>query len=143
MGFYRNSHRSRDIHWCAPKMKQKMLRSKLDAGSSAPLGIGLALISLATILVFASVSSVFLLQRRLTSLAEYAALSNARYNVPAAVFIRETGGLGIKDLRVAAENMVDGLTIEVKICSTWQPSMPKLVELPKIEVCGRGAARAG
>lgn len=124
-------------------MRKRLLRSKSDAGSSAPLGIGLALISLATILVFASVSSVFLLQRRLTSLAEFAALSNARYNIPADVFLRETGGAGIKGLRVAAENVVDGLTVEVTICSTWQPSLPKLVELPKIEVCGRGAARAG
>jgi hypothetical protein len=120
-----------------------MLHSKLDAGSSAPLGIGLALISLATILVFASASSVFLLQRRLTSLAEFAALSNARYDIPADIFLRETGGAGINGLRVAAENVVDGLTVEVTICSTWQPSLPKLVELPKIEVCGRGAARAG
>ena len=124
-------------------MRERMLHSNLDAGSSAPLGIGLALISLATILVFASASSVFLLQRRLTSLAEYAALSNATYHLPAADFIRETGGLGIKGLRVAAENVVDGLTVEVTICSTWQASLPKLVELPKIEVCGRGAARAG
>ena len=124
-------------------MRKRLLRSKSDAGSSAPLGIGLALISLATILVFASVSSVFLLQRRLTSLAEFAALSNARYDIPADVFLRETGGAGIKGLRVAAENVVDGLTVEVTICSTWQPSLPQLVELPKIEVCGRGAARAG
>ena len=124
-------------------MSKRIVQSNLDAGSSAPLGIGLALISLATILVFASASSVFLLQRRLTSLAEYAALSNARYHVPAAVFIRETGGLGIKELRVAAENVVDGLTVEVTICSVWQLALPRLVELPKIEVCGRGAARAG
>ncbi|CAB4632094.1 unannotated protein [freshwater metagenome] len=124
-------------------MSKRIVQSNLEAGSSAPLGIGLALISLATILVFASASSVFLLQRHLTSLAEYAALSNARYHVPAAVFIRETGGLGIKELRVAAENVVDGLTVEVTICSVWQPALPRLVELPKIEVCGRGAARAG
>lgn len=124
-------------------MMRRLFRSNFDSGSSAPLGIGLALISLATILLLASASSLFLLQRRLTSLAEYAALSNVRYNVPVDVFLRETGGNGIKQLRVAAEKVVDGLTVKVTICSMWQPSLPKFVELPKFEVCGSGAARAG
>ena len=124
-------------------MMWRLFRSNFDSGSSAPLGIGLALISLATILLLASASSLFLLQRRLTSLAEYAALSKVRYNVPVDVFLRETGGNGIKQLRVAAEKVADGLTVEVTICSMWQPSLPKFVELPKFEVCGSGAARAG
>jgi hypothetical protein len=119
------------------------VKLKPDSGSSAPLGIGLALISLATILVLASASSVFVLQRRLTSLSEFAALSQARYNLPAAEFLSQTGGNGLKSLRVADENLVDGVTVEVRICSAWQPTLLKFVVLPKFEVCGRGAARAG
>jgi hypothetical protein len=114
-----------------------------DSGSTAPLGIGLALISLAAILVFASASSVFLLQRRLTTLAEFAALSKAGYDKPVSEFLLEVGANGINGVRVAAEGAADGFTFELTLCSRWQPPLPGLVVLRPIEVCGSGSARSG
>jgi hypothetical protein len=122
---------------------RRIIGFRHDSGSTAPLGIGLALISLAAILVFASASSMFLLQRRLTSLAEYAALSKARYDMPVSEFLREAGANSIYGLRVAAERVADGVTAEVTICSTWKPPLPGVMVFPPVEVCGSGAARSG
>lgn len=114
-----------------------------EAGSIAPLGIGLAILSLSAILVFTSVSSIFVLQRRLTTLAEFAALSSARYGLSAADFIQESGANGMTGLRVAKDDIVDRLTHEVSICSVWNPTLLTLPNLFPTEICGHGAARAG
>lgn len=114
-----------------------------EQGSIAPLGIGLAMLSLAVVLVFTSASSLFLLQRRLTSLAESIALSEARYDLPPEVFLSKSGGHGFRDLRISLNEVRDGLTREVKVCSTWQSPVPTFTETVTIEVCGRGLARAG
>jgi hypothetical protein len=86
---------------------------------------------------------MFLLQRRLTSLAEFAALSGARYELSVEDFLRESKGNGLSGLTVALDAMADGLTREVKICKTWRPPVPVLVQMVATEICGYGAARAG
>jgi hypothetical protein len=118
-------------------------KSPRDSGSVAPLGIGLALVSLATILVFTSASSMFLLQRRLTSLAEFAALSRAMYGLPVETFLIESRANGLRHLRIATESVTDGHTSEVTLCSTWQSPVPLLFLPAETEICGQGAARAG
>lgn len=119
------------------------MRNWGDSGSIAPLGIGLALLSLAAILMFASMSSIFLLQRRLTTLAEFAALSGVRYSLTAEVFLRESGVSGLSGLRVGSDTVSDGLTRQVTICSAWQAPVPTFFRLLPREICGSGAARAG
>lgn len=126
-----------------PAMMDQIRFISRDSGSIAPLGIGLALISLSAILVFISASSMFLLQRRLTSLAEFAALSGARYEISVQDFLVESKGNGLSGLRVARDDVLDGVTREVKICKTWRPPVPLLVQIVETEVCGYGAARAG
>mgnify|MGYP000414412541 CR=1 FL=1 len=124
-------------------MSNQIALVRRETGSVAPLGLGLALVSLSAILVFISASSMFLLQRRLTSLAEYAALSGARYELPVEYYLRESKGNGLSGLRVALDAMADGLTREVKICKTWRPPVPVLIQMVATEICGYGAARAG
>jgi hypothetical protein len=114
-----------------------------ESGSIAPLGIGLALISLSAILVFTSASSMFVLQRRLTTLAEFAALSEVRYGLSADDFLSRTDTRGMQGLRATKDAVTDGLTQEVTVCSIWKTPVPVIVALPAIEVCGYGAARAG
>lgn len=118
-------------------------RNCCDSGSIAPLGIGLALLSLSTILIFTSMSSAFLLQRRLTSLAEFAALSGARYSVSAEAFLRESGANGLAGLNVVSDIVLDGVTRQVTICATWHAPLPVFPRLLPRQICGNGAARAG
>ena len=143
MGLSENSDRHHIGGGSHPTMIDEGRFIHRDAGSIAPLGIGLALISLSAILVFVSASSMFLLQRRLTSLAEFAALSGARYGLPVDEFLRESKGNGLSGLRVALDDVSDGVTREVKICKTWRPPLPVLVQIVETEICGYGAARAG
>jgi hypothetical protein len=115
----------------------------LEAGSIAPLGIGLGVVSLTTILVLSAVSSLFVFERRLTSMAEFAALSGLRYNLSAEDFIREGGVNVFQNLRVAADSLPDGLTREVTLCAMWKAPLPTFIRLSEVEICGTGAARAG
>ena len=114
-----------------------------EAGSIAPLGIGFALISLSVILVFTSVSSIFILQRRLTTMAEFAALSGARYGLSATDFVIQGGAAAMTGLRVSVDQVLDGVTREVTICKNWAPPLPVVVKLEGFEICGYGAAREG
>lgn len=125
------------------KVKNFHRQQSREAGSIAPLGIGLALVSLSAILVFMSVSSIFVLQRRLTTLAEFAALSGARYGLSAAAFIQESGANGMTGLRIAKDGVTDLLTHEVSICRVWNAPLLGLSNLLPTEICGHGAARAG
>jgi hypothetical protein len=114
-----------------------------DVGSVAPLGIGLALLSLSAMLAFTAASSIFLLQRRLITLSVFASLSGARYGLSAEVFLRESGPSGMTGLRVEADQVLDGVTRQVTICSRWQSPFPAFTKFLQPEICGSGAARAG
>lgn len=124
-------------------MRKVWLRNLCDSGSIAPIGIGLAILSLSAVLTLAATSSIFLMQRRLTTLAEFAALSGVRYSLSAATFLRESGVNGLSDLRVGSDTVSDGFTRQVTICSTWQAPVPAFFRLLPREICGSGAARAG
>lgn len=143
MDICKDNDRSNFSHRGSPTVTTDMFSLRENAGSTAPLGIGLAMLSLAAILMFASASSAFLLQRRLTSLAEYAALSEARFEMPASEFLGKAGVSGLQGVRVAVDQVSDGLTVEITLCSMWSSPLPGLVSMQNFEVCGRGAARAG
>ena len=126
-----------------PKMNKLQTAQLLEAGSIAPLGIGLGVVSLTTILVLSSVSSLFVLERRLTSMAEFAALSGVRYSLSAEEFLREGGVNVFQNLRVASDSLLDGVTREVTLCAMWKAPLPTFIKLAEVEICGAGAARAG
>jgi hypothetical protein len=114
-----------------------------ERGSIAPLAIGLDMLSLATILVASSASSLFLLERRLTSLAEFAALSSAESGMTAGQFVEGASPKGFMSLVVARDDVVDGVTSEVILCAKWIAPLPSFIKLGIRDVCGHGAARAG
>lgn len=119
--------------------------STLDAerGSIAPFAIGLALIALVAVLMSVSAGSIFLLERRLTSLAEFAALSRIEAGIPATDFLLETKPQGFSALTVAKDEVLDGVTAEVRLCATWNPPLTVYFKFARRQVCGFGAARAG
>lgn len=114
-----------------------------DSGSIAPLAIGLALLSLTAVLMSVSAGSMFLLERRLTSLAEFAALSRAATRMSVVEFLREAKLEGYSGLTVTKDEVVDGFTSEVRICSQWNAPLPTFLRFEGRQVCGFGAARAG
>lgn len=114
-----------------------------ENGTIAPLGIGLALISISTVLVLSAATSMSVLQRRVTTLSEMAALAGAKYGSSAADFVSSAGASEVQGLRVAQDQVQDGQTTEVRICAMWKAPFPLPIRLPIVEVCGKGSARSG
>lgn len=113
-------------------------RCKAEAGSMAPLMVGLAAISLSVILIISSLGSAFVFQRRLVSIAEAKALS-AIIDGPAIV----------SEVPLATESISspDGQTVEVRVCATWQPPFRfgRLLEFANRDqlICASGLSRLG
>ncbi len=93
---------------------------RAERGSVAPLAIGLALLSLAVILTTVAASSLFLHQKRLLTFAESAALYAASTGHPAQSFISRFNQAKLEQVSVAKEQIIDGQTIEVRLCSIWK-----------------------
>ena len=101
------------------------------------------MLSLTTVLMSVSAGSMFLLERRLTTLAEFAALSRAEREMSVVDFLREAKPEGYSGLTVAKDEVIDGFTSEVRICSQWNAPLPTFLRFAGRQVCGFGAARAG
>ena len=114
-----------------------------STGSIAPFGIGLAALSIATVVTLICSSSLFLLQRRLTTLAEFAALSSAQSGLAAKDFISEAKVGGFIDLVILQDSQIDGVTSAIKFCSKWVSPLSTVIKFSAIQVCGQGAARSG
>jgi hypothetical protein len=107
------------------------------------LAIGLALISLATVLATSCATSFFLLERRLTTVAEFAALSRVEVGMAAIDYIAQGQPAGFKNLLVQRDVVSDGVTSEVVICATWEAPLPGFIQLSTKQLCAKGEARAG
>ena len=124
-------------------MKSQLSSLAREKGTIALLGIGLAFISISTVLVLVTATSMSVLQRRLTTISEMAALSGAKYDSSAQDFIVSAGIKELQGLRVAQDLVQDGQTREVRVCALWKAPFPLPIRLPNIEICGMGSARSG
>jgi hypothetical protein len=123
-----------------------------EQGSLAPLGIGLAMVSLGTVLAIVASGSLYLTERRLTGVAESAALS---------VLLEADGNLS-QDLSVLANRYLEKLplrglhqvtlieassselkTVRVRLCSLWRPIFENYMFSEMGKVCSEGLARRG
>jgi hypothetical protein len=112
-----------------------------ERGSIAPLAIGLALLSLAAILTTVAASSLFLHQKRLLSLAESTALFAVATSEPAQTFLSQVTDPKLGPVTVAKEQVIDGQTVEVRLCSQWVSPFA-LVGLPLTQiVCAEARSR--
>jgi hypothetical protein len=121
-------------------------------GSIAPLGIGLAMLSLVTVLVILSAGSLFLTERRLTTVAESTALSviarsqgqlNSALNIYAAEFLSQHPLTGLSKVELIEAVSPEGKTVRVRICSIWQPLFISYIFSETGRVCSEGLARVG
>ncbi len=112
-----------------------------ELGSIAPLAIGLALLSLAAILTTVAASSLFLYQKRLLTLAEATALFSVSTGQPAQSFLSELTNNKLNQITVAKEQIIDGRTLEVRLCAQWVSPFA-LVGLPLTQIiCAEGRSR--
>ena len=91
-----------------------------DVGSIAPLGIGLFLFSLIFSLTTVSAVSMFIFQKRLTTLAESTAIFVAGGNGEAADFVNLTGKPNFESLQLATNFAADQTTVIAKACAIWR-----------------------
>ena len=119
-----------------------MKRLSDTAGSIAPLGIGLFLFSMVLMLVISSATSLFVFQKRLTNIAESAALYVAKTNEPAAEYLRITGQAKSQKLSITNRTLADGVTVEVIACEVWSPMFQIFLDFADRQVCAHAGARS-
>lgn len=126
--------------------------SESERGSLAPLGIGLAMISLTAVLVVISSGSLYLTERRLTGVAESTALNvlvEAEGNLQqdlsfyAGEYLSQLSVSGLHQLTLIEASSSDARTVRIRLCSLWRPIFDSYL-LPEIgRVCSEGLARRG
>lgn len=119
-----------------------MKRLTESTGSIAPLGIGLFLFSMVLMLVISSATSLFVFQKRLTNIAESAALFAAQTNEPAAEYLRLTGHAKSQKINITNKTLSDSVTVEVIACEIWSPMFVLFTDIASRQVCAHAAARA-
>lgn len=123
-----------------------------ERGSLAPLGIGLAMISLALVLSILSAGSLYLTERRLTTAAESTAIAvliDARGNLaqplsPMASRWLATQPLrGLHQVQLMEVSSVDQRSVRVRLCSSSRPIFENYMFSEIGKVCSEALARRG
>jgi hypothetical protein len=118
----------------------------------APLGIGLSLLSLMTTLVILAAGSLYLSERRLTSVAESTALyalaksdviSNQSLPRYAGEFLELHPLKGLQQVSLIESSSRDGFTVRVRLCSLWRPLFDSYIFSDVGMICSEGFARRG
>lgn len=118
----------------------------------APLGIGLSMLSFMTTLVILAAGSIYLSERRLTSLAESTALyalsksdvvSNQSLPRYAGEFLELHPLKGLQQVALIEAKSPDGFTVRVRLCSLWRPIFNSYMFSDVGMICSEGLARRG
>lgn len=123
-----------------------------EQGSLAPLGIGLATLSLTTVVAIVAAGSLYLTERRLTGVAEATALSvlievdgNLAQNlsVLAGRYLSNAPLQGLHQVTLVEASSADLRTVRVRLCSVWRPIFESYIFSEIGRVCSEGLARRG
>jgi len=126
--------------------------SSSERGSLAPLGIGLALVCLATVTAVLASGSLYLTERRLTTLAEATALAvlidsdvsaASDFSSSAKRFLDLASPPGLSEVVLIEASMADSRTVRVRLCSKWQSMFQSYIVSETGSVCSEGLARRG
>jgi hypothetical protein len=124
----------------------------LEQGSLAPLGLGFALVSLATVLAVVASGSVYLTERRLTSVAESTSLAvlmaadgdlDRDLSLLARQYLSELPLVGLYQVDLIEASSPDSKTVRIRLCSNWQPIFENYMFSEIGRVCSEGLARRG
>jgi hypothetical protein len=126
-------------------MKSLRMRIPLtnEAGSIAPLGIGLFLFSLIFSLTTVSAVSMFIFQKRMTTLAESTAIFVAGGNGEVADFLNLTGMPSFESLQLATTTAADQTTVIANACAAWRAPVVTVGDFAQTKICAQAAARVG
>jgi uncharacterized membrane protein len=125
---------------------------KGERGSLAPLGTGLALLSLATVLVVIASGSLYLTERRLTGVAESTALAVAEtadgdlsqnLAIVASDYLGKLPLRGLHQVSLVEASSQDMKTVRIRLCSVWRPIFENYIFSEIGRVCSEGLARRG
>jgi hypothetical protein len=126
--------------------------SSSEQGSLAPLGIGLATVSLAAVVAIVAAGSLYLTERRLTGVAESTALSvlmdsdsNLGQNLfPfARRYLSDLPLRGLHQVTLVEASSPDLKTVRIRLCSEWRPIFESYMFSEIGRVCSEGLARRG
>ena len=112
-----------------------------EAGSIAPLGIGLFLFSLIFSFTTVSAVSMFIFQKRLTTLAESTAIFVAGGSGDAADFLKLTGKPNVESLQLVTTTAADQATVMAKACAMWRAPVVTVGDFANTNICAQAAAR--
>lgn len=116
-----------------------------DRGTVAPLAIGLATISLATILTLASATSAFVFENRVQKLADSLSLRLKSLNdisqITAQAQLQSLSSDNFAVAQISKLQMADGATVELELCANWKNPLT-VISIPTTRrVCSKAAAR--
>jgi hypothetical protein len=123
-----------------------------EGGSLAPLGIGLAMLSLTLVLVILTSGSLYLTERRLTTVAESTAISvlmDAKGNLAqpltpmAAKWLATQPLQGLHQVQLVEVSSVDQRSVRVRLCSSSRPIFENYMFSEIGKVCSEALARRG
>jgi hypothetical protein len=123
-----------------------------ERGSLAPLGIGLAMLSLTLVLGILAAASLYLTERRLTTAAESTALAvliDAKGNLAQPLAPIASRWLGSQPLRglfqveLVEVSSIDQRSVRVRLCSSSRPIFENYMFSEIGRVCSEALARRG
>ena len=123
-----------------------------ERGSLAPLGIGLAMLSLTLVLAILAAGSLYLTERRLTTVAESTAIAvliDVQGNLAQPLAPIASRWLGSQPLRglfqveLVEVSSIDQRSVRVRLCSNSKPILENYMFSEIGRVCSEALARRG
>ena len=123
-----------------------------ESGSLAPLGIGLAMLSLALVLAILAAGSLYLTERRLTTVAESTAIAvliDAKGNLAqplapmASRWLAKQPLQGLFQVELVEVTSKDQRSVRVRLCSSSRPLFENYMFSEIGRVCSEALARRG
>ena len=121
-------------------------------GSLAPLGIGLAILSLTAVLSILAAGSLYLTERRLTTVAESTAIAvliDAKGNLSQSLvpfarnWLEQQELRGLHQVELMEASSSDQRTVRVRLCSSSRPIFQNYIFSEIGRVCSEALARRG
>jgi hypothetical protein len=123
-----------------------------EQGSLAPLGIGIAMLSLATVLAVLASGSLYLTERRLTTVAESTAIAvliDAKGDLSQSLspfarsWLEQQPLRGLDQVELIDVSSADQRTVRVRLCSSSKALFVNYIFSETGRVCSEALARRG